>query len=204
MWIADVGRTHLRRLIASTGRPTRTDVADREVPPSQRFAAACRGSEPCSTDRKVRAVTSSGATESAKAFDGASSRRGHERVRASFAQRSSLGEAWRSRVGSWLPSTTSGAPGVLPWSSPKRESLACVRPPRSTEARRPAQVATSGLGSWRLGPGSRAAVPRVVPRGVRGMNELGKAHPAGEARWVRVESLRRRPRSIPQLGSRRS
>lgn len=161
------------------GRATRTDVADREVPASQRFAAACRGSEPCSTDRKVRAVSSSGATESAKAFDEAPSRKGHERVRVGFAQRSSLGEAWRSRVCSWLPSTTSGAPDVLPWSSPKRESLACVQPPRSSEACRPAQVAAACLGSCRLGPGSRAVVPRAVPRSVRGMNELGK----GSSSW---------------------
>jgi hypothetical protein len=42
------------------------------------------------------------------------------------------------------------------------------------------------LASCRLGPGSRSAVPQVVSRSVRGMNELGKAHPAGEARWVRV------------------
>jgi hypothetical protein len=41
---------------------------------------------------------------------------------------------------------------------------------------------------------SEAGVSGLVPerwcrgsfRSVRGMNELGKAHPAGEARWVRV------------------
>jgi hypothetical protein len=122
----------------------------------------------------------------------------HERVRVGFAQRSTLGEAWRSRVRSWLPSTTSVAPGVLPWSSPKREPLACVQPPRSSEARRPVQVAAASLGSCRLGPGSRAVVPWAVPRSFRGMNELGKAHPAGEARWVRREVPRPRPVRSPR------
>jgi len=78
----------------------------------------------------------------------------------------------------------------LCWSSLNWEPSSGVHRPRSIEVERRPVLVTAALASPAgvLGPGSRASVPRVVARSVRGMNELGKAHPAGEARWVRVWS----------------
>lgn len=112
MWIADVGRTHLRPLIV---RPMRVPPAGWRGPKGSSSLTVAGGVS------RGRALLDGldGSCDGVVwhrgiggAFDGASPRKRGERVRVRSAQRSTPGAARRSRHCPRFPCTTSDAPGV--------------------------------------------------------------------------------------------
>lgn len=83
-----------------------------------------------------------------------------------------------------------GRPGGEP---PLTGTCLRVSSARGQGRHRPACAGRSGLGppSWPFGSGFRADGATGCQRSVRGMNDPGKTHPAGKARWVRTTGTAR-------------
>lgn len=203
MWIADVGRMHLRRRIVSTRREPRLGLRGPSGLLSPAVEGSCQETNFGSASLGARSISSSSGVRVREPLTGRARRhsaKGCAMAPFSVHHLAELRSWARPRLRARHQALRASCRrGSLHW-----DSSAVPTPHGQAGARRSALVAPMwphqlALGLWFPGDGAVGG-----KKCARGMNDQGKTHPAGKARWVRTAGTARAMPVSPPIDSRRS